>query len=522
MASARTPTTTGREGYHRGGEGEKLPRLASRRRNGASRQHGRGSIWSKDTGMGLQLWRVGQLGLKDQVQGMWESRATDHRRQSKGGFQACASGSAGAYSATPSCRRQRLVSGSRTIQEAREGRFAPQNGDYVVVNKKRRRKSLAAQAAALANTLDRERQALIRKLAETERRATDAEKRAKAAADTATTTAAPADVPMSEERWDCISCGADHTRSRKKTCRICAHSRVAASTPADAPTTRSPEEIAAERAVLQQRKEFLSTCGLRPANLAAAIKDIEAHLQRLDELAAVMAEMTPYELLEKARVANDKADAHLEGLVDKAAEIQERIRAMQRDLNAVTCALANAEQEQMRTKAALAAATNALPAAKPYAQATSGAPAAREDGSTQHAHVESMQAFKQSLVTMISEELMQAIGEKDKESLLHRMMAKLAGSGSQPAEPSQLPTAPPHATVTPPQPAPAAPTSEAPAPAVAALVEADIDGSRMPQRVTLKTAAMEQDANASSLRRHMEAAKKTKQERESRIAAGRA
>ena len=76
---------------------------------------------------------------------------------------------------------------------------APQNGDYVVVNKKRRRKSLAAQAAAPANTLDRERQALIRKLAETERRATDAEKRAKAAADTATTTAAPADVPMSEE-----------------------------------------------------------------------------------------------------------------------------------------------------------------------------------------------------------------------------------------------------------------------------------------------------------------------------------
>ena len=399
---------------------------------------------------------------------------------------------------------------------------APQNGDYVVVNKKRRRKSLAAQAAAPANTLDRERQALIRKLAETERRATDAEKRAKAAADTATTTAAPADVPMSEERWDCISCGADHTRSRKKTCRICAHSRVAASTPADAPTTRSPEEIAAERAVLQQRKEFLSTCGLRPANLAAAIKDIEAHLQRLDEPAAVMAEMTPYELLEKARVANDKADAHLEGLVDKAAEIQERIRAMQRDLNAVTCALANAEQEQMRTKAALAAATNALPAAKPYAQATSGAPAAREDGSTQHAHVESMQAFKQSLVTMISEELMQAIGEKDKESLLHRMMAKLAGSGSQSAEPSPLPTLPSQATLTPPQPAPAAPTCEAAAPAVAAPVEDGSDGNRLPQRVALKTAAMGEEATAASLRRHMEAAKKTKQERESRIAAGRA
>ena len=102
------------------------------------------------------------------------------------------------------------------------------------------------------------------------------------------------------------------------------------------------------------------------------------------------------------------------------------------------------------------------------------------------------------------------------------MMAKLAGSGSQPAEPSQLPTAPPQATVTPPQPAPAAPTSEAPAPAVAAPVEAGSDGNRMPQRVALKTAAMDQEANAAALRRHIVAAKQTKQERESRIAAGRA
>ena len=64
--------------------------------------------------------------------------------------------------------------------------------------------------------------------------------------------------------------------------------------------------------------------------------------------------------------------------------------------------------------------------------------------------------------------------------------------------------------------------SEAPAPAVAAPLEADSDGSRMPQRVTLKTAAMEQDANASSLRRHADAAKQTKLERDSRMAAGRA
>ena len=121
---------------------------------------------------------------------------------------------------------------------------------------------------------------------------------------------------------------------------------------------------------------------------------------------------------------------------------------------------------------------------------------------------------------MIDEELMQANAEK--RTLLQNLRALIAGNASQPAEPSPFPTAPPQATVTPPQPAPAAPTSEAPAPAVAAPVEADSDGSRMPQRVTLKTAAMEQDANASSLRRHAEAAKQTKQERDSRMAAGRA
>ena len=332
----------------------------------------------------------------------------------------------------------------------------------------------------------------------------------------------PADDPMSDEGWDCVACGADHTRSKKKACRICAHSRAAENTQANVPTTRSPEAVAAERAVLLQKKEALPTFGFTPALLSSAIKEVEAQLRCLDEPAAVVAEATPYDLLEKARVANDKADAHHEGLADKATEIQERISALHRDLNAVVRALANAEQEQMRTRAALVAATDALPAAKPNAQATSSAPAAREDGFTQHARAELMQAITQSLVNMISEELTQATGEKDKESFLHRMMAKLAGSGSQPTETSAPPAAPPQATVTPPQPTPAAPTSEAPAPAVAAPVEADSDGSRMPQRVTLKTAAMEQDANAPSLRRHAEAAKQTKQERDSRIAAGRA
>ena len=231
--------------------------------------------------------------------------------------------------------------------------------------------------------------------------------------------------------------------------------------------------------------------------------------------------MTPYELLEKVRVANDKANAHHEGLVGKAAEIQERIKAMQRDLSAVECALASAEQEKTRMRAPLAAATDALPAAKPYAQAAPSAPATHEDGSTQQDHAGSEQTIKQTLFDMLSEELTQASGEKDKESFLHRMMARLAGIGPQPAVPTRLPATPPQAAASPPQTMPAAPTSEASASVASAPRETSSDGSRKPQRTTVKTAAMEQDANASSLRRHAEAAKQTKQERDNRLAAGR-
>ena len=128
MASACTPTTTGRQGHHRGGEGERLPCIASRRRHGASPQRRRGPTWPKDTGMGLQLRRVGQLGESDQVQGLREDGAPDHRRQSKSSFQESASGHTRANSATPSCRGQGLVLGNRAIQEAREGRISQQTG----------------------------------------------------------------------------------------------------------------------------------------------------------------------------------------------------------------------------------------------------------------------------------------------------------------------------------------------------------------------------------------------------------
>ena len=160
--------------------------------------------------------------------------------------------------------RERGRSKSRRVAPA----GAPQGDRYVVVRKKRRHKSATAQAAAPASTQDREMQALKRKLAETEKRAADAEKRAKAAPDATSTAVGPADAPMTEEGWDCALCGADQTRSKKKACRICAQPRVTGCTPDDAPSTRSPEEITVERAVLHKRKETLCTYGFKPALLA--------------------------------------------------------------------------------------------------------------------------------------------------------------------------------------------------------------------------------------------------------------
>ena len=121
-------------------------------------------------------------------------------------------------------------------------------------------------------------QALKRKLAETEKRAADAEKLARAASEATSTAAGPADVPMAEEGWDCALCGADHTRYKKKACRIWVQPRVTGCMPDDVPSTRSPEEIAVERAVLHKRKETLCTYGFKPAFLADALKQIEAQL----------------------------------------------------------------------------------------------------------------------------------------------------------------------------------------------------------------------------------------------------
>ena len=119
---------------------------------------------------------------------------------------------------------------------------------------------------------------------------------------------------------------------------------------------------------------------------------------------------------------------------------------------------------------------------------------------------------------MIAEELARA---ECKQDLLQRITARFAGGTPLPAEPAQQP-APSLSTAPPPRTAPAAPASGAPAPAADAGVGADGDGTRLTQRVDVKTAAMEQGANASAMRLHADAALQTKLERESRIAAGRA
>ena len=104
----------------------------------------------------------------------------------------------GAFDNKRADTRMRALSAPRERSQSRErGRpqsrratpaGAPQSGDYVVVSKKRRRKSVAAQV-----------QVLQRQVAESKRLLADTEKRAKAAAATATPAAGPADISMAEE-----------------------------------------------------------------------------------------------------------------------------------------------------------------------------------------------------------------------------------------------------------------------------------------------------------------------------------
>ena len=128
-------------------------------------------------------------------------------------------------------------------------------------------------------------------------------------------------------------------------------------------------------------KEALTTGGiLEPAELAAAIKKIEAKLRHLDKLlAAADTEMRdPLKIFNAPKIEVDEAEAHFERLVDKGLEIAERITALQQDLAAVGCAMTRAQQELQKAKAAYAAAQASLFAADPHAEAMPGVAAARD------------------------------------------------------------------------------------------------------------------------------------------------
>ena len=321
--------------------------------------------------------------------------------------------------------------------------------------------------------LAKENASLQRKLAE-------AEKNLAAAKAGAAPAVGAEDAAMGGEAaavWNCSRCSKDHKNAKCTTCRLCGHPRAEATASTEAPASRSPEEVAAERTTLKQRLESLATFGLKPANLAAAKKDIEAQLRLLDEVPAEAAEMTPYERLDQARVASDKAKAHCDYILVQGLEIQARIKNYEQDLDRLTTAMVMAEDVRKQAEAELTEATAALPLTKPSAQAAAAAPAARNAGCATSAEEANANALKK-----IDAELLQANAEK--KEILFEMRAMLTGSAPQGAEPPP-PPADPKPVEPPLLPAALLRASETP-PLVAGS-----DGNRLQQRPPLKTAAVD-------------------------------
>ena len=93
------------------------------------------------------------------------------------------------------------------------------------------------------------------------------------------------------------------------------------------------------------------------------------------------------------------------------------------------------------------------------------------------------------------------------------MMATMAGNEAQPTETVAPPAAPPQAAESPPQATPGAPPGGTPTPAGTAPLAAGGDG-RLPQRIPLKTAAVEETKPTFLVRHEMQ-----KHQREERRAA---
>ena len=79
-------------------------------------------------------------------------------------------------------------------------------------------------------------------------------------------------------------------------------------------------------------KEDLTTGGiLEPAELAVAIKKIEAKLRHLDKPPTTADMKDPLKIFNAAKIEVDEAEAHFERLVDKGVDIEERITTLQQD-----------------------------------------------------------------------------------------------------------------------------------------------------------------------------------------------
>ena len=190
-----------------------------------------------------------------------------------------------------------------------------------------------------------------------------------------------------EEDWACTLCDRSHYNHALRNCRICGTSRTTASATAATPG-RSPEEVAAARAKLLAG-------GLDPGPLADTLRHFDAKLRSLD---APSAPPDAYEVFEHARLAEAKASTFFDKLTDKAKEIEDRMSALEKDLDASVRGMANAHQEHNQAKAALAAATAAL-----QLNATTAAPAAREEVFPQHARADFMQAIMQAITQTFAE-----------------------------------------------------------------------------------------------------------------------
>ena len=198
------------------------------------------------------------------------------------------------------------------------------------------------------------------------------------------------------------------------------------------------------------------------------------------------------------------AEVFLNKLIERGMFIDDRMKELQKDAEAVDWAATQAQQEFDQAQATLEAATAALPRVADAAMT-----AAQVDSFAQQARDDSVQAVMQRAVQMITEELSAPnLAGMDPASLLDSLLLKLGRCYLPAAVP---PTASPHAAGSP---------SGTPGTPVAAVLQADGGDGRLPQRVSLKTADVE-ETPAAALRKQQEAARQRKLTRESGLEARR-